>query len=111
MTEIATEVRGDATVLRPNGRLDIVTAPQLRSLIADSLAAGFRTIVVDLEDVTLLDSSGLGSLIGGMKSAREAGGDLLVARPAEQARLVHEITALDGVLTLHDSVERALADS
>jgi anti-sigma B factor antagonist len=60
--------------------------------------------------VNFIDSSGLGALISGLKSARQAGGDLRIANPGEQARVVLKLTTLDRVLRPYDSVEDALAD-
>ena len=66
-------------------------------------------LVVDLDAVTFVDSSGLGALIGGLKAARQAGGDLRIARPGEQARAILELTTLNRVLRPHRTVEAAVA--
>jgi anti-sigma B factor antagonist len=63
----------------------------------------------DLGAVPFVDSSGLGALIGGLKAARLAGGDLRLARPAEQAAMILELTNLSRVLRAHATVEEALA--
>ncbi|MBV9357918.1 MAG: STAS domain-containing protein [Chloroflexi bacterium] len=91
------------------GRLDLLSAAEVRSCLATAVADGQRRLVVDLGRVEFIDSSGLGALVSGLKSARQAGGDLRIARPAEQARLVLQLTTLDRVLRPHDSVEDALA--
>jgi anti-sigma B factor antagonist len=54
-----------------------------------------------------MDSSGLGALIAGLKSARQAGGDLRLARPNEQVRTVLSLTNLDRVLRARDTVDGA----
>ena len=73
-------------------------------------ADGQHRLVVDLGQVSFIDSSGLGALISGLKSARQAGGDLRIANPGEQARVVLKLTRLDRVLHPYDSVEDALAN-
>lgn len=108
MTSFATESRDEAVVIRPAGRLDVIAAPQLRSVVADAVAAGAARIVIDLVEVTVLDSSGLGALIGAMRTARQAGGDLRIARPNDQALMVLELTTMDRVLRPHSTIESAL---
>src|SRR5205809_5297005 len=53
-------------------------------LLAAAVEDGNRQLVVDLDQVNFIDSSGLGALISGLKSARQAGGDLRIANPSEQ---------------------------
>ncbi len=90
----------DATtaVVRPRGRLTMMATGGLRQLVADTVADGHTHVVVDLAECTFIDSSGLGALVAGLKTARQAGGDLRIARPTEQVRTVLELTNLDRVL-------------
>ena len=68
---------------------------------------GTRRIVVDLGATEFVDSSGLGALIGGLKTARQAGGDLRLAAAGEQVRTVLALTNLDRILRPHPGVEDA----
>lgn len=99
-----------ATVIRPSGRLDLLSAPDLKQQLVDAVAAGQRYLVVDLAEVPFIDSSGLGALVGGLKAARLAGGDLRIARASAQARVVLELTTLNRVLRPYDEVDDAVAD-
>ncbi len=102
--------RPDGTaVLAPVGRLNMVSAEGLRHAIDSLVEDGFPRIVVDLSEVVFMDSSGLGALIGGVKGARRAGGDLRIAAPPEQVRLVLRLTNMERILHPHDSVESAVA--
>ncbi|WGL50591.1 STAS domain-containing protein [Nocardioides sp. BP30] len=94
-------------VVVPRGRLNMVSARRLKELLSELVAAGSTRIVVDMGETTFLDSSGLGALIAGLKTARQAGGDLRVARPTEAVRLVFQLTNMDKVLRPRDSVEGA----
>jgi anti-sigma B factor antagonist len=105
---VDTEQAPGAAVVRPEGRLTMVTAPELRAAVADAVAAGCARVVVDLSGVEFIDSSGLGAVIGGLKTARQAGGDLRIAGPGEQVRMVLQLTNLDRVLRAHGSVAEAL---
>lgn len=97
-----------AVVLRPGGRLDLVSAPRLRTVVSDQVAGGQTTIVVDLSGVEFMDSSGLGAIIAGLKTTRQAGGDLRICAPTEQVAMVLELTQMHKVLRAHESVDAAL---
>jgi anti-sigma B factor antagonist len=101
------ELTGDVSLIRAAGRLDMVSAPGLRSIVADALAAGRTRLVVDLSDVAVMDSSGLGALVGCLKAARHAEGDLRLARPSAQVVSVLRLTNLDRVLAIVDAPEAA----
>jgi anti-sigma B factor antagonist len=102
----------DATtaVLRPTGRLNMVAAPAFRGLVDETVAAGRTRIVVDLAQVTFVDSSGLGAMIAGLKTAQQAGGDLRLAEVPAQVMTVLRLTNLDRVLRAHDTVADASHD-
>jgi anti-anti-sigma factor len=89
------------TVLRPTGRLNLTTAPSLRSQLHGLIAAGHTNVVVDLADTEAVDSSGIGALISSLKAARAAGGDLRITAPNDQVRRVLKLTNLGLVLVVH----------
>lgn len=106
--QIVTSRRGEAVVLQLEGRLNMVAAPKVRSAIDAVVQAGDARIVVDLAATEFMDSSGLGALIGALRSARQAGGDLRIARVGEQVATVLSLTNLARVLRPHATVEEAL---
>jgi anti-sigma B factor antagonist len=97
-------------VLRPTGRLNMVAAPALKSLVEENVAAGRDRVVIDLTEVVFIDSSGLGALISGLKATRQAGGDLRIADVPEQVLIVLRLTNLDRVLRAHPTVADASHD-
>ena len=104
MTETST------AVLKPEGRLNMVAAPGLKSQLDELVRSGKTRIVVDLDQVTFIDSSGLGALISGLKASRQAGGDLRIAQVPEQVLTVLRLTNLDRVLRAHPTVADASHD-
>lgn len=111
MIEIDVQDRPDGIgVVVPRGRLNMVSARQLKELLNDLVDKGTTRIVVDMAETTFLDSSGLGALIGGLKSARQAGGDLRIARPTPAVQTVFELTNLDRVLRARDDLDTAFDD-
>jgi anti-sigma B factor antagonist len=101
-------VDGDGVVITPRGRLNMVAAPRLRTLLTNTVRGGQRRVVVDLSATEFMDSSGLGALIAGLKTARQAGGDLRIASVTPQVAMVLELTNLNRVLRSYDTVEAAL---
>jgi anti-sigma B factor antagonist len=97
-------------VLRFTGRLDFASAPHVRNRLTTAITDGRPTLIVDLSGASFIDSAGLGSLIGSMRAARQAGGDLRIANPSEQARMLLSLTSLDSVITISPTVAEALRD-
>jgi anti-sigma B factor antagonist len=97
-------------VVRCDGRLNMVSASGLKTHLDRTVDGGDPRIVVDLTKVSFVDSSGLGALIGGLKKARQGGGDLRIAGAAEQVSSVLRLTNLDRVLRPYDTVEAAASE-
>lgn len=108
--EFTVDADGGIAVVVPRGRLNMVSARRLREILSDLVSRGDTRIVVDLAETTFLDSSGLGALIAGLKSARQAGGDLRIARPTSSVLTIFQLTNLDRVLRPRDTVEGAFDD-
>jgi anti-sigma B factor antagonist len=107
-----TEIVDSSTaVIRPNGRLTMVSTASLRSLVTETVESGRNHIVVDLSTTDFIDSSGLGALVAGLKTARQAGGDLRIAKPSEQVRTVLQLTNLDRVLRPAASIQGAFGSA
>ena len=94
------------TVCRPVGELDAYTVPQFRESLAE-LASTAR-LLIDLSEVPFMDSAGLGALIGGIRRAREADGEVAVAcsRPT-LTRLLHT-TGFDRIVPVTETVDEAV---
>jgi anti-sigma B factor antagonist len=105
---VSTSERDDVVVVTVSGEVDVYTAPQLRSALEDRIAAGQTSLVVDLEDVGFIDSTGLGVLVGRLKVVRKADGWLSVVCTNERILRLFAITGLDQVLPVHDSVDAAV---
>ena len=109
--ELQTEQLGPTTArVVCRGHFDMAAAPDFRRFVDEVVDAGNARVVVDLADTSFIDSSGLGALIAGLKRARKAGGDLRIARPPEQVRMVLTLTNLDRVLRPHEDVASATHD-
>ncbi|GGB75784.1 anti-sigma B factor antagonist [Knoellia flava TL1] len=101
--------RDDVVIVTVAGEVDVYTAPQLRSALEERLATGQNKIVVDLQGVAFIDSTGLGVLVGQLKALRKVDGSLFIVCSDERILRLLAITGLDQILPLHDSVDAALA--
>ena len=110
--DLSVEMRGpDTAVVLPSGRLDLASAAVFKEKLDELVGEGKRLLVVDLGSTSFVDSSGLGAIIGALKTARLAGGDLRLVNPQEQARMILSQTTLDKVFRIYQTVEESLADS
>jgi anti-sigma B factor antagonist len=95
-------------VVEITGEVDVATTPHLRATLHDlAESPDISRIVVDLEGVEFIDSSGLGVLIGCARRLRSKGDLLLVCTRPNIIR-VFEITGLDTLFPMHASVPDAL---
>jgi anti-sigma B factor antagonist len=87
-----------AAILRIEGELDAVTSSEVRPALERLLAERHARIVVDLTDLRLIDSSGVGALVFLYKKAREYGGVVSVQGVRDQPLSIFKLLRLDHVL-------------
>ena len=106
---LSTREVGGRTVVAVGGEIDVYTAPKLRDTITELVAAGNYDIVIDMERVEFLDSTGLGVLVGGLKKVRAHDGSLELVCSQERLLKIFRITGLAKVFVIHDSVDPSVA--
>src|SRR5213596_3659479 len=102
---------GDRTVVEVGGEIDVYTAPKLREQLVELVNDGSFHLVVDMEGVDFLDSTGLGVLVGGLKRVRAHEGSLRLVCNQDRLLKIFRITGLAKVFVIHDTAEAALAGS
>jgi anti-sigma B factor antagonist len=102
---------GDHAILEIGGEIDVYTAPRLREKLIELVSDGSDHLIVDLERVDFLDSTGLGVLVGGLKRVRSHDGSLQLVCTQEKILKIFRITGLTKVFPIHDSVQAAAAAS
>lgn len=111
--DVTTDLRDDVAVVTLAGELDIYTVVAFRREL-EALEVAGRTLAVDLSDVTLLDSSGIGALVSLLGQARAGRGRMGLVCPQRRLRRIFEIAGLRREFVFADDVpalERALAEA
>ena len=103
------DVDDQTAVCRVAGELDAYTAPELRDALGALVEQGKGWIVADLTELTYLDSTGLGILVGTAKQCRQAGGDLSVACARKNLLKIFQISGTQEILNVVADVEAATA--
>lgn len=99
----------DRTVVEVGGEIDVYTAPKLREALIELVQSGTYHIVVDMEQVEFLDSTGLGVLVGGLKRVRSHDGSMTLVCTQERLLKIFRITGLTRVFEIHPDVGAAVA--
>jgi anti-sigma B factor antagonist len=107
-TTYTTQDGNTVIVLTPAGRLDITTAWQFRLKLQECISKLSRHVVVNLGQVNFIDSSGLTSLVAGMRDADKIKGSFRICNVHPEAKLVFEVTMMDTVFEILETEEEAL---
>jgi len=108
MFNIEQKNHGQITVWSLRGQLDALTIGDMKPAIEELFSSQVVQVVFDLEELSLIDSSGIGTVVSVFKRARAQGGDAKVANLANQPGEVFRILKLDKAIDVFDSVELAL---
>ena len=107
-----TEIDG-VPIVHVRGEIDLYTAPEFRDALQKGVDRNPRVLIADLRDISYIDSAGLGALLAAFKMLSMHNACLyIVASPLSPGvRRVLEITRLDTLMRVFDSVEDAMQDS
>src|SRR5690349_11154304 len=105
---VSTRDEGQFTVVEVGGEVDVYTAPRLREAVVSAIDAGNVKLVIDVDRVDFLDSTGVGVLVGALKKVRGEGGTLDIVCTQPRLLKIFDITGLDKVFGLHASVPEAI---
>jgi anti-sigma B factor antagonist len=105
----ATKDAGGVYVVRVEGQLIVGNRQELKSAVHEALEQGERKFLIDFGRTGYIDSSGLGALVSISKKVREQGGELRLSGLNEDLRSLFELTKLDTLFDITDTLEQALA--
>lgn len=102
------EQRGEAVVFVLHGRIFDLEAQQIEKELVSRVEQGAQVVVLDMADVSFVTSMCLGALMVGHKRARKLGATILIARPQALVRQILEVTKLNKLFGIYDSVDAAI---
>jgi anti-sigma B factor antagonist len=98
-----------ATVLQLAGRFDAYAAPDVEIFFQKINTDPMPHVIVNLSQVNFIDSTGLATLVIGMKRCRRRQGDLVLCGVQQAVRVIFELTSLNKILTMTGTQEEAIA--
>jgi anti-sigma B factor antagonist len=107
--ELKSNVVDGISIVELSGRFDSYEAPRLTTWFEQAS----NKVVINLAEVTFVDSSALALLVKGMKHCRQQGGDLALCSLQQPVRIIFELTRLDkafGIYSTQDEAVKALHD-
>jgi len=90
-------------VVQPVGILDDIRAGQLRREVGEVVASGANQVLIDLKDVTFVNSSGLSALVSALKTVRTSGGKLFLCSVNDQVKMLFQLTRMDQVFEVFEN--------
>ncbi len=106
--DFKTRTVNSITILDLNGRFDSYTAPAISNWVDETATAGAK-ILINLAEVSFIDSSALAVLIKGLKRSRQQQGDLVLCSLQSPVRVIFELTRLDKAFNIYATENEALA--
>jgi anti-sigma B factor antagonist len=110
MLDIAIREQNGVTILTLSGRL--ISGPAATGLaqqVKQAVTAGKRRLLIDLREVSIIDSCGAGELISALTAVRKSGGTLKICNPAPMVQDVLSLTRLNTILDISPTVDAAMA--
>ena len=92
-------------VIQPQGILDSVNANDLRRNILDKIDGGVKVILLDLQDISFMNSSGLGALVATLKAVKAEGGELALCSLSDQVRIIFELSRMERIFQVFENVK------
>jgi anti-sigma B factor antagonist len=96
-------------VVEIGGEIDVYTSPKVKDALGELIDGGSYYLVINLEKVRYIDSTGLGVLIGGLKRVREHGGSVNLVCVSPQIRKIFDITGLVKIFGIFPDEQSAVS--
>jgi anti-sigma B factor antagonist len=105
--QVTIEHRGNAVIVQPAGEIDLGSSVSLRQYLRQVQAGNPERVIIDLQEVPYMDSSGVATLVEAMQAARRANRSLILCGLQQRVRSVFEIAKLDMVFTIVENADIA----
>lgn len=88
-------------IIQPSGIFDGTYALEFRQEIKEKITSDIEVVLIDFQNVTFMDSSGLGALVLALKTVRSQGGSMYLCNINEQIKMLFELTGMDRVFDVY----------
>lgn len=105
---INTRSKGDIVILDISGEIDLYNAPEIKDIINKLIDEKKYNVVINLEEVSYIDSSGIGALISSLSNLKKYQGGLKIINVYASVRKVFELTKLTSFFEIFDSEDEAV---
>jgi anti-anti-sigma factor len=105
---VVSSAEGDVRIVALSGELDLEQAPFLSRALEELRANGAGDVIVDLSELTFMDSSGISALVGAARSASADSGSLIVVSPTPTVKRVFDIVKLSELVPIEEGLDGAL---
>jgi anti-sigma B factor antagonist len=95
----------EVRVMQPSGRLDVTNVNQFRREVSDMATAKPKILLINLKDISFMDSSGLGALVAALKTIRTIGGELVLCSLTDQVQMLFDLTSMGTIFKVYSSPE------
>jgi anti-sigma B factor antagonist len=106
---VDTELKGETAVLHLRGEADLDSVPVLRDAMIGAVDQGAKNLVIDLSGLQFIDSTGLGTIVGGLRRVKERNGSFSIVATRNDFLKILKITGLDTIIPIFPTVEEALS--
>jgi anti-sigma B factor antagonist len=108
MVSINVKTENSATIVELSGEVDLYSSPEMRKHLLKLVQDKTPVIVIDLEKVSYIDSSGVATLVEGLQEAGKYSGTLKLTNLHDTVRHVFELSSLDKVFDIYNSLDEAI---
>lgn len=95
-------------ILDIKGEIDLYNAPEIKDTIKNQIDSGKKKIIINLKEVSYIDSSGIGALISSLSNLKKVGGGLKILHVYDSVKKVFELTKLTSFFEIFDSEDDAV---
>lgn len=107
MLEVRTKTENTVTIVKIEGEVDLYSSPEVRKVLIELIKAQKKTILIDLDKVKYMDSSGVATLVEALQQVGKYKGKLKLANLRDAVKDVFELSRLDKVFDIYETVEEA----
>jgi len=108
--EINLREKENILLMDVNGEVDLYNAPEIKEVIKEQIDNNKRQIIINLDEVSYIDSSGIGALISSLSNLKKIGGGLKIINVHDSVKKVFELTKLTSFFEIYDNEDEAVAD-